>query len=218
MASQALAQSSTTATPTTISIYLPFNGDSLAASIITAAPTATVYAIGCEVQSGACAPGCSLDSSVTVTEGESTLRYTWSNGMHAAIGPTGTALIPDVTTVACSLYGGSRATSAVCTAYSAIPAAAPPPHGGIGPGVLSNNGSQTTTLAQSLISYVPITIGVTDTVMPTASAAGGSGGSGGSATGSAPAAATTNAGMGSAVPGFMAWVVAAAGAGGVVLL
>ncbi|KAK1017606.1 hypothetical protein LTR54_002264 [Friedmanniomyces endolithicus] len=260
MASQALAQSSTTATPTTISIYLPFNGDSLAASIITAAPTATVYAIGCEVQSGACAPGCSLDSSVTVTEGESTLRYTWSNGMHAAyvpnpnpnppkppptcahrstnstttrttdapnhlptnhphpnsIGPTGTALIPDVTTVACSLYGGSRATSAVCTAFSAIPAAAPPPpHGGIGPGALSNNGSQTTTLAQSQISYVPITIEVTDTVMPTASAAGGSGGS---ATGSAPAAATTNAGMGSAVPGFMAWVVAAAGAGGVVLL
>jgi len=78
--------------------------------------------------------------------------------------------------------------------------------------VLSNNGSQTTTLAQSQISYIPITIGVTDTVMPTASVTGGTG------TGNAPAAATTNAGMGSAVPGFMAWVVAAAGAGGVVLL
>ncbi|KAK0336319.1 hypothetical protein LTR91_000882 [Friedmanniomyces endolithicus] len=231
MASQVLAQSSTTATPTTVSIYLPFNGDSLAASIITAAPTATVYAIGCEVQSGACAPGCSLDSSVTVTEGESTLRYTWSNGMHAAVGPTGTALIPDVTTVACSLYGGSRATSAVCTAFSAMPAAPPPPHGGVangGPPMMSNNGSQTTTLAQSQISYIPITIGVTDTVMPSASSAamGGSGSGSGtqtpgaSGTGSAPAAATTNAGvfLGSTAPGVMAWVVAAAGAGGVVLL
>ncbi|KAK0260963.1 hypothetical protein B0A54_01228 [Friedmanniomyces endolithicus] len=209
MASQALAQSSTTVTPTTVSIYLPFNGASLAASIITAAPTATVYAIGCEVQSGACAPGCSLDSSVTVTEGESTLRYTWSNGMHAAIGPTGTALLPDVTTVACSLYGGSRATSAVCTAFSAVPAQPqPPPNGGIGPSVMSNNGSQTTTLAQSQISYIPITIGVTNTVMPSPS----------SSSGSAPAVATTNAGVGRAVPGVVAWVVAVAGAGGMVLL
>jgi len=43
------------------------------------APSATVYAIGCSTPSGACGPSCILTSSVTITEGASTLAYTWTD-------------------------------------------------------------------------------------------------------------------------------------------
>ncbi|TKA82313.1 hypothetical protein B0A55_01443 [Friedmanniomyces simplex] len=211
MASHALAQSTTA--PTTVSIYLPFDGDNLAASVITAAPTATVYAIGCEVQSGACAPGCSLDSSVTVTEGESTLRYTWSNGMHAAVAATGASLVPDVTTVACSLYGGTRATSAVCTAYSAVMAAGIPGGPGMPPGGMMNNGTQTTTLASSQISYIPITLNAPNTMAATMGGSGTNTVSGPTSSSSSGGGGATNAGSAIKATRYVASLAAAGVAG-----
>ncbi|KAK3106705.1 hypothetical protein LTR53_018231, partial [Teratosphaeriaceae sp. CCFEE 6253] len=175
MAAQALAQSTIAAT--TVSLYLPFGGNNLAASIITAAPTATVYAIGCEIASGACAPGCSLDSSVTMTEGESTLHYTWTAGHRAVVAASGTLLVPDLTTVDCSLYGGTRATSAVCTGYSTVD--------GMGNMTAA---PVTTTLAGSQVNYVAVTI----TAGPNGSATGVQPGPA-SGTSTPPAVATTNA-------------------------
>ncbi|KAK4895154.1 hypothetical protein LTR27_006763 [Elasticomyces elasticus] len=208
IATMAVAQSNTLA-PTTTSLYLPFGGDNLAASIITAAPSATVYAIGCEIVSDACAPGCSLDSSVTITEGESTLRYTWSNGQHAIAAASGTALVPDVTTVACQLYGGTSATSAVCTAMSALDKGAMGMPMGPGMG-LGNNGTQTTTLVASQMSYVPITVTASGSMGPATNTVSGPSSSGSSSSG--VPMQTTNAGVATTASSYGALLVALVGA------
>ncbi|KAK5127505.1 hypothetical protein LTR85_006844 [Meristemomyces frigidus] len=154
-ASCALAQSSSTVT-----LFLPMaNQTGVLASVITAvsfsilcqraiyeskanvdpqAPSATVYALGCPSQSGACAPGCNFDTSVTVTEGVSTLAYTWTDGEAQVVG-SGTSLVPDIMTVNCAILGGTSATEAICTGHS-------------------YNTTQTRTLASALMHYATVTI------------------------------------------------------------
>lgn len=112
---------------------------------------------------------------------------------------TGSSLIPDVTTVACSLYGGSSASSAVCTAYSV-------PNSGA-----MDNGTETTTLYQSQITYMPVTVTASmDGASPTISMSGTNtvSGSASSSSGGAAAAATTNAGVATRGTKFGAVVVA----------
>ncbi|KAH9836915.1 hypothetical protein Tdes44962_MAKER08395 [Teratosphaeria destructans] len=72
-------------------VNLPLGGSNsdLVASMITAGPSGTVYAIGCANQTNtaqACGAmaGCYLESSITVTQNESTVHYTWTDdgGMY----------------------------------------------------------------------------------------------------------------------------------------
>ncbi|KAF2771327.1 hypothetical protein EJ03DRAFT_349729 [Teratosphaeria nubilosa] len=155
-ATNVFAQSSDSASMASI-VNLPLGGNNsdLVASMITAGPSGTVYAIGCANQTNtaqACGAmaGCYLESSITVTQDESTVHYTWTDdgGMIAitssvhvsgggvmtsmgrpasssAAAPTGsvTYVYPDIRTVGCQLYGGSTITSAVCTGESSIPGA-----------------------------------------------------------------------------------------------
>ncbi|KAK3083570.1 hypothetical protein LTR53_020171, partial [Teratosphaeriaceae sp. CCFEE 6253] len=63
------------------------------------------------------------------------------------VAASGSSLVPDLTTVDCSLYGGTRATSAVCTGYSTVD--------GMGNMTAA---PVTTTLAGSQVNYVAVTI------------------------------------------------------------
>jgi len=145
-AAPTLAQTNT-AYPT-ISLFVPLGAQGpLAASVITAAPSATVLAIGCmEDPAIVCATGCDLDNSITMTCGESTLAYTWT-GNDAQFNTNVSSLVRGVTTVSCALYGGTSATSADCTGVSALPS-----------DNFSANSTTTTILNASQISYMPITI------------------------------------------------------------
>ncbi|GAB1742443.1 hypothetical protein NU219Hw_g7989t1 [Hortaea werneckii] len=141
----ALAQSATT-TPTH-TIWLPMaSSGSIDASIITAAPNWTVYALGCGSASESAFPStCGLDAAYNITEGPSTLAYSFSNDVAKLPGATGTPLSPtDLVTMNCRMDGGTRASQAMCTGHSVIP--------GLG------NGTDTTTLASSQLNYVPVTI------------------------------------------------------------
>jgi len=171
-ASYALAQGSSSSFPT-VSLFLPMaNQTGVVASVVTAAPSATVYAIGCATPSGACVTGCDFDTSVTITEGESTLAYTWTDG-DAQLATPGSSLTQDVMTVNCNLLGGTSATQAVCTGQSM-------------------NSTQTTTLAGSQLGYVAVTITAGATNM--ASGTAGGSGSSGSGSGSSPSGSGVGAG------------------------
>ncbi|KAI7286078.1 hypothetical protein KC345_g1350 [Hortaea werneckii] len=171
----ALAQSATT-TPTH-TIWLPMaSSGSVDASVITAAPNWTVYALGCGTASSPVYPSaCGLETAYNITEGPSTLAYSFSNNAAKLPGATaGTPLSPtDLVTMNCRMDGGTRASQAMCTGHSVIP--------GLG------NGTETTTLASSQLNYVPVTItaGVENLMRGTASEGtmgageGGEGDSGG---------------------------------------
>ncbi|KAI7088679.1 hypothetical protein KC356_g3073 [Hortaea werneckii] len=160
----ALAQSATT-TPTH-TIWLPMaSSGSVDASVITAAPNWTVYALGCGTASEPAFPSaCGLDTAYNITEGPSTLAYSFSNDAAKLPGATGTPLSPtDLVTMDCRMDGGTRASQAMCTGHSVIP--------GLG------NGTDTTTLASSQLNYVPVTItaGVENLMRVTASGTMGAG-------------------------------------------
>ncbi|KAI6954672.1 hypothetical protein KC321_g16215, partial [Hortaea werneckii] len=153
-----LAQSATT-TPTH-TIWLPMaSSGSVDASVITAAPNWTVYALGCGAASSPAFPSaCGLETAYNITEGPSTLAYSFSNNAAKLPGATGTPLSPtDLVTMNCRMDGGTRASQAMCTGHSVIP--------GLG------NGTDTTTLASSQLNYVPVTItaGVENLMRGTAS-------------------------------------------------
>jgi hypothetical protein len=96
-----------------------------------------------------------------------------------SIASSGASLAQPVTTVLCDLIGGTSVTQAICTGISA------------GPG----NGSQTTTLGSSQISYYPITVTAGPGSNPTGSPSGSataSAGASSTADTSAAAAANTN--------------------------
>ncbi|RMZ00371.1 hypothetical protein D0864_03757 [Hortaea werneckii] len=140
-----LAQSATT-TPTH-TIWLPMaSSGTVDASVITAAPNWTVYALGCGTASSPAFPSaCGLETAHNITEGPSTLAYSFSNNAAKLPGATGTPLSPtDLVTMNCRMDGGARASQAMCTGHSVIP--------GLG------NGTDTTTLASSQLNYVPVTI------------------------------------------------------------
>ncbi|KAI7608768.1 hypothetical protein KC346_g9483 [Hortaea werneckii] len=153
-----LAQSATT-TPTH-TIWLPMaSSGSVDASVITASPNWTVYALGCDAASSPAFPSaCGLETAYNITEGPSTLAYSFSNNAAKLPGATGTPLSPtDLVTMNCRMDGGARASQAMCTGHSVIP--------GLG------NGTDTTTLASSQLNYVPVTItaGVENLMRVTAS-------------------------------------------------
>ncbi|KAK6396589.1 hypothetical protein LTR65_008487 [Meristemomyces frigidus] len=165
-ASCALAQSSSTVT-----LFLPMANQT---GVVASAPSATVYALGCPSQSGACQAGCNFGASVTITEGVSTLVYTWTDSEAQVIG-TNTSLTPDIMTVNCALLGGTVATEAICTGYSL-------------------NSTQTTTLASALLNYVPVTITAGVSKMASGTSQGSNTLSNPTTTGGGGASSATNAG------------------------
>ncbi|GAB7361405.1 hypothetical protein MBLNU230_g1461t1 [Neophaeotheca triangularis] len=169
---QSTAPTSTTSpseSQTIVSLFLPLGAaKNLGASIITAAPHLTAYAIGCIPSASASdnsgttthsfdLEACGFRDSITLTEGVSTLIYTY-NPHVSGLSIEGTTLTPPpaessdpaLATVNCSFAGASSepsfkpASRAVCTGRSAI-------HG-------LGNVASTTTLASTQIEYVPVTV------------------------------------------------------------
>ncbi|KAF2166884.1 hypothetical protein M409DRAFT_22936 [Zasmidium cellare ATCC 36951] len=128
----------------TVSLYLPMGAPSqIHASIISATPNETAYALGCT--DNATTSGCGYNPPITVTEGESTIIFT-----NTYEGDQ-TTMTAEPLTMQCQLVGAHLydtpmhgATSAVCTGASAI--------AGLG------RVQSTSTLASSEINYVPVTI------------------------------------------------------------
>ncbi|KXS93706.1 hypothetical protein AC578_3841 [Pseudocercospora eumusae] len=156
MISHALAQDATstassqrnasaTASTSTVSLFLPMHTpEQIQASIISASPNQTAYALGCTNNDTTTA--CAWNPPITVTEGESTIIYTnthrWQEDFTYDILHM---------TMQCELFGAHTtenpfqgATSAVCVGSSAVS----------GLGVVVT----TSTLASTQLGYVPVTI------------------------------------------------------------
>ncbi|KAM3420634.1 hypothetical protein BST61_g3891 [Cercospora zeina] len=126
-----------------VSLFLPMGSpDQIDASIISASPNHTAFALGCAHH--ASTTDCRWDPPITVTEGESTIIWTHTQNEDLS------ATMP-VMTLECALVGAhttespiNGASSAVCTARSTI----------------ENFGivASTTVLASTEISYMPVTI------------------------------------------------------------
>ncbi|KAK5110718.1 hypothetical protein LTR62_005595 [Meristemomyces frigidus] len=198
----------------TVSLFLPVMASNLGGSIITAAPSATVYAISCITQTGACAATtCALNNqTLTVTEGPSTVAYTWTDNDRASIMTSGGSIQHPLTTVNCQIGGN---TSTVCTGMWKTG---------------STVGTQITTLTRGQVTYVPVAItgdaamnGTYMTSNPTSGTTkatglhtGSTSGSGSKVSGSAVGTASSGAAMMKAVVGYGAGI--AAGIGAVALL
>ncbi|KAF2210339.1 hypothetical protein CERZMDRAFT_99403 [Cercospora zeae-maydis SCOH1-5] len=126
-----------------VSLFLPMGSpDQIDASIISASPNHTAFALGCG--NNASITDCGWDPPITVTEGESTII--WTNTQNEDLSATA-----PIMTLECALVGAhttespiNGASSAVCTARSTI----------------ENFGivASTTVLASTEISYMPVTI------------------------------------------------------------
>ncbi|CAK1362520.1 unnamed protein product [Cercospora beticola] len=128
-----------------VSLFLPMGSpDQIEASIISASPNHTAFALGCG--NNVSTSDCGWDPPITVTEGESTIIWTNTHKGQEDVSAT----IPFMT-LECALVGAhttespiNGASSAVCTARSTI----------------NNLGvvASTTVLASTEISYMPVTI------------------------------------------------------------
>ncbi|KAI5359771.1 hypothetical protein Slin14017_G093320 [Septoria linicola] len=118
--------------------------DQIEASIISASPNHTAFALGCV--NGASTASCGWDPPITITEGESTVIWTNTHKGQEDVSAT----IPYMT-LECALVGAHTtaspihgASSAICTGRSTI--------GGLG--VVAS----TSVLASTEITYMPVTI------------------------------------------------------------
>ncbi|KAF2479849.1 hypothetical protein BDY17DRAFT_312788 [Neohortaea acidophila] len=134
----------------TRSVFLPISlTEQLAASVVTAAPSSTVYAVSC----AASVSNCPVNSAISITEGSDLFAV----AAPASLLGRGAGTI----SLSCELAGGATATAATCTAASV--------NSGLSLATVS-------TLSASQIYYVPLTItaGQNELASVTSGAAGSS--------------------------------------------